>query len=144
MNRELLDLLYRSFDADLTEEERQRLDEALATSEALQTEKERITSIREVLSKNATDSFKPLFTERVMRALETAEETDVSTDVFFESLYRFFRPVALAAAAAAILLVSMNLWDSDDITLAAALGMQEDSIEVMFETPLEAILEEPL
>jgi len=144
MNEEILELLYRSFDTGLTAEDRLRLDQALGSSEVLRAEKERIASMRNVISNSTTRSFKPFFAERVMRAIENDEDKHLSTDLFFESLYRFFRPVAVIAAAAVVLMISLNLWDSDDVTLAAVLGVQEDSIEEMFETPLETILEEPL
>lgn len=144
MNEKMLELLYRTFDDRLTEEERKRLDEALAASEELRAEKERISAMRSAISSNAAVSFEPFFAERVMNRIRDLEKADAGEDLFFESLYRMFRPLALAASLAVFTLISWNLSKSDDISLSAAFAVQEEHSDNLLQTPLESILEESL
>ena len=50
--------------------------------------------------------------------------------------------VALVGAVAAVVLVAVNLSSADDLTIAAAFGMEEQvGLEQLIEPPVEAILE---
>jgi anti-sigma factor RsiW len=142
MKRDNLELLYRSFDSRLTQEEAQRLEEALSESEELRSEKERIIAMRETLASDSARGFSPLFPERVMGRIRALEEKEAGEELFFESLYRMFRPIALAAAAAAVTSITLNLRESDDYSLSAAFAAQEESIDNLMQTPLESFLEE--
>ncbi len=141
MNEKMLELLYRSFDDRLTEGERKELDEALAVSEELRVEKERITAMRNSISSNRAVSFGPFFADRVMNRIRGLETTDSGEEIFFESLYRMFRPLALAASVAIFTLISWNLRKSEDISLSAAFAVQEEHRVDLLQTPLESILE---
>ena len=70
------------------------------------------------------------------------ENSGSSKDLFFESMYRLFKPIAVSGVAVALLLITLNLFTSDDITLAAAFGMSDKGIEEFLETPLVSVLEE--
>ena len=144
MNHEILELLYRSFDERLTEEERKRLDQALAASDELRAERERIAAMREAISSTAASSFGPLFAERVMDRIREGDEPEAALEPFFDSLWRFFKPLAGVAAAAVITIMTLNLRDSGALSLSAAFAVHRESIDSLLETPLESILEEPL
>jgi anti-sigma factor RsiW len=144
MNEKMLELLYRSFDDRLTEEERTCLEEALSTSEELRAEKERVTGMRKSISSSAAASFEPFFAERVMNRIRGMEKADTDEDLFFESLYRMFRPLALAASVVVFTLISLNLRKSDNISLSAAFAVQEEYRDNLLQTPLESFLEESL
>ena len=144
MNEKILELLYRSFDDRLTEEERERLDEAIDASGELRAEKERLAAVREAISSTTVSSFGPFFAERVMNRIRDASEPDVTMEPFFESLYRFFKPLTAVAAAAVITIMTLNLRESGDLSLSAAFVTHRESVESLLETPLESILEEPL
>jgi anti-sigma factor RsiW len=141
MNETMLDLLYRSFDGPLDEEEDRRLGEALAGSDELRAEKARIAAMRAALADGAAGSFRPMFAQRVMHRI-TAAGAERNGDLLFEALLRLFRPLAVVGAAAAILAIALNLRESGEISLAAAFAPTEPAIEVLLETPLDAMLEE--
>ncbi len=142
MNEEILEILFRSFDGELTGEEQRRLDEALAGSRELREEKDRIVEMRDALAAGPSGSFSPFFAERVMRRVRAMSDTEAGPEPFFRSLYRLFKPVAALATAAIIVLMAINLWKSDEITVAAAFAAREDNFEILLETPLESILKE--
>jgi anti-sigma factor RsiW len=144
MNEHILELLYRSLDGPLGETEQRQLEAALAASRELRAERERIIAMRDALSSSAPDSFGPFFTERVMRRILTSEDTESHEDLFFVSLYRLFRPLVAVGAALVITLVTLNLWESDEVSLAAALSASGDTVDVFLKTPLESFLEESL
>jgi hypothetical protein len=142
MNKKILKLLYRSFDSQLTRQEQQQLDEALANSRALREERERIISLRNDISSLTVNSFKPFFAERVMQQINRLHNTEQSLYPFFESLWYLFRRVVIAGAVVVIILISHNLWVSHDITLASALGASQPTVEELLKTPFDLILEE--
>ena len=58
MKKTLLELLYRSFDTQLSAQENDKLEEALAKSEELRRERERIRNLRAEISQHGKASFK--------------------------------------------------------------------------------------
>jgi anti-sigma factor RsiW len=142
MNDKILELLYRSFDADLTHEEQMALDEALAASEQLRAEKRRIEAMRQSISSSAVDTFKPFFATRVMQQVaESAEPREVSEGLFRGLVYAF-RRVALAGAMIIAAFIIYNVAASDQVSFTTVLGAPEISIEEVFEPPLNSLLED--
>ena len=143
MDEKILELLYRSFDSDLTDDEQRLLDEALETSRELRKEKYRVEEMRNVLSAGAAVSFGPFFAERLMHRVRALSGAGAGPESFFRSLYRLFKPVAVLATAAILTLIAINLQKSDEFSVAAAFAAhQTDDIEILLETPLESILKE--
>ena len=142
MNERILELLYRSFDEELTAGEGGRLREALAASEALRHEKDRIETMRKMVSASGRDTFKPFFAERVMRQVAGLREGSSGMCTLQEWLSRVFRRVAIVGAAVAAGLVLLNLVQADGVSLAAAFGISEVPIEEILELPVESILED--
>lgn len=141
MKDELLDLLYRSYDGDLTAEEQSRLREGLASSPDLRAEKERLEQLRGAIKSGATESFEPFFAERVMQRLEVEPKSINGLTGLVDSLAQAFRRVAVVGAAAAVILIALNLSSSEDKSLAAAFGVEESSVEYLVGSPLESVLE---
>jgi anti-sigma factor RsiW len=141
MTDELLDLLYRSFDGELDRAEQCRLDQALAQSEMLREERDRILTIRESLSAGAAESFRPFFAERVINRLMAEAGEKSGAETFPESLSYVFRRVAFVGAAAVIGLAIFNIARSDTVSPTAALGVPEITIEEVMETPFESVME---
>jgi anti-sigma factor RsiW len=141
IDKGILELLYRSFDDDLTDRERAKLEKALASSEALKVERERIASMREAVSASRASGFGYMFTERVMKRVRSADLADETTPAFFESLSRVFRPVAIAGLAAAVALMVYNIVESRHLSFSAALGVPEVTLEEVLESPLDSVLE---
>ena len=139
MNPSIRDLLYRSFDDPLSDKEQKQLEEALAASSELGEEYERLVSLRRMISNNASASFAPWFTQRVMQRINTGDKSSSESEAFFSELSTMFRRVAFAAAIAAVMAVSYNLSQSDTFSLAASFGLrqqQEPTLEEMLDITL--------
>jgi hypothetical protein len=141
MDNKLKDLLYRSFDSDLNNKEQKNLDEALSQSKELRQEKELIASLRENIKGSKTTSFNPFFAERVLANIHSAEETDESEN-FFNSLFVFFRPIAIAATVLIIIIAGYNMSTTGHFSLAGALGVPEVTVDDVYDPILALVTEE--
>lgn len=139
MKPELLELLYRSFDMELTAEQKKELDLALAESEQLRDEKERLLRLRSSLAASRGE-FKPFFEARVLERIRS-ELPELALDRMVESLAVMFRRVALAGAFCALILAAVNLIGSDDFSVGALFAMQDEPAEEIFQTPYEQVME---
>ncbi len=137
MNEMLLDLLYRSFDEELSKEEQIMLDKALASSLELNKEKDRIAEMRKAIAENAERSFKPFFSARVMQRIK-ADETE--QDDFFTSLVWTFRRFAIIGAITIILLLANSILVDKSISIDTALAMPQLTLEDTWQ--LDIMLEE--
>jgi len=144
MKKRVLQLLYRSFDAELMLEEKQELEAALKMSPQLREERERVIALRESVSAGAAQSFGPFFAERVMRAITSAAEKRNGVETFFASLQLAFRRVALVGAVAILLLLAYNFAKSGYVSVEAAFGMPQETLTEVLESPFNATLEELL
>ena len=147
IDERILELLYRSFDDDLSGSELAELEAALAVSEDLRKEKEEIASMRKTVSASGAKGFGYMFTERVMKRIEadragSSEVVKEGAPTLFESLLRAFRPVAIAGVAAVLALMVYNIVDNRDLSFSAALGVPETTLEEELESPLASVLEE--
>jgi len=141
MNQNIIKLLYRSFDGELTPEEKIKLKLALQNSSSLRAEKDRIESLRKRLASPANYAFKPFFAERVMQKIMVLTEKKPVQELFFESLYSLFRPALIAVTILLFALISYNLSKSDQITLNKAIAQPEVSLEQLL-NPLEYLIED--
>lgn len=130
MNKKILKLLYKSFDADLSEKEKSLLENALNTSELLREEKLKIEKMRKTVSDSVEKSFSPFFAERVMQKIEEPKSNLNDTiDEYFNSLVLSFRRVALAGSVVVLVLLINNFITGGGISLDTALSLQQVSIE---------------
>jgi len=127
MNKELMDLLYRSFDASLGQDEQARLEEALASDPGLRKEKESLERIRSGIVGSAAKSFNPGFAGRVMAGIH--QENKETSERLFESIHLLFRPLAIAASIVIIAMASFNMYKSQSISWESVLVVPEVSIE---------------
>jgi hypothetical protein len=144
MKKKLLELLYLSFDGCLSDEERRLLEDELARSPRLREEKRRIEEIRQAVGRQAVRSFRPFFTQRVMHAIATSQEAQNGLERFAKALQLAFRRVALVGATAILLLLAFNFVKSGHVSVAGALGMSQDTLEDVLESPFDATLEDLL
>jgi hypothetical protein len=135
-DKRILKLLYRSLDSDLDDKDQKKLDNALEGSEELRQEKERILVQRQVLVKNASQSFGPFFADRVMNRIERLSPKKNGLEAFYESFMAAFRKVAIVSVVVLVILVSYNLIKSDIVP--------EDELFFMADTTIEEILDLPL
>ena len=153
IDERILELLYRSFDDDLSGAELAELEAALAASEDLRRQRDEIASMRRTVSESGAEGFGYMFAERVMRrieaqrggAVERAGESEAlkgAAPSVFDSLLRAFRPVAIAGAAAVLALMAYNIVDNREVSFSAALGVQETTLEEALDSPMASVLEE--
>lgn len=135
MNKNILKLLYRSFDDDLSEKERNELKEALKNSEELRKEREKILAQRKTISESGAQSFKPFFAERVMARIDAlSEKTEI--EPFYETLKAVFRPVAIASAVAMVALILYNIGIGDILSSEEVFFASDATFEEILQLPL--------
>ena len=136
MDKKILRLLYRSFDDELNQEEKERLDRALKGSEELREEKERILAQRQALAASSVFSFKPFFAERVMSRIESLGNKKNGFESFYETLLSMFRRFAIIGAAILLLLLIYNLQTGDILSTDDILYASDFTFEKILNLPL--------
>ncbi len=141
MDEKLKKLLYRSFDTDLSPEEKKQLDIALRQSSDLKIEKDRISALRDNIASGKKQSFEPFFADRVMgRVYDIDKENE--EDLFFERLFALFRPVAIAATVLIVIAIGYNIGSSGQISLEGALAVPEVTLDEVYDPTLTLAMEE--
>ncbi|MFQ5641573.1 MAG: hypothetical protein ACE5IR_26665 [bacterium] len=135
MNERILKLLYRSFDAPLSQEEEMELLQALSASSQLREEQKRLAEMRGMLKDEATRSFRPFFAARVMHRIK--HEKTAGED-FVESLVWIFRRIALAGGLAILFLVITHLFVENHRSLNSVFGIPQYTLAETWQ------LEDPL
>ncbi|MGE5341291.1 MAG: hypothetical protein ACM3SY_07390 [Candidatus Omnitrophota bacterium] len=109
--KKIIQLLYRSLDNRLSQNEENILATALENSAELRREKEYLERQRREISHTAIHSFKPFFAERVMMQVNAlaGQPNGLDIQTFYGSLVSVFRRVAIAGSAVCILLFFLNL-----------------------------------
>lgn len=134
MDEKIRELLYRSFDDDLSPEEKNQLKDALEKSAELRTEKEKLSHLRKEISGTTEKSFAPFFADRVMNRIYAEKEMkSYSMDDFFNSLAWSFKRIALAASFAVILILAINLFKEENISLDSLLAMPQITVKETWE-----------
>lgn len=140
MNRRIRNFLYRSFDGKLRKEDQNLLEEALSRSPNLSREKRQIEIMRKRLVLQTHFSFRERFADRVMVQIKLLKTMDVGA-LFHESVFQFFRPMAIAATILIIAMISYNLVKSDRVSWEDVMVVPEVTIEDAYD-PLLALNEE--
>ena len=128
MGKHLQELLMSSFDEALNEAERQELSRALAESENLSKEKEKLEQIRALVSKNQA-SYRPYFASRVMNRLENLKHAGSFENDESQYLSLAFNRLAVSGALAIILLLGITYFTTGSLSLDAILGISDLSTE---------------
>jgi len=133
MDNNLYNLLLRSFDAQLTEDELRRLENALASSEELRAMKQEIVDLRMKVQTVKGETFKPFFLDRVLERLSKPQQ---QIGDYFASV---FRAVAVGAAVLVIIFTVYNVRRENALTIDSALGIHHPTLEqvLALEEPFE-------
>jgi len=133
MEKNLYNLLLRSFDAPLKDEERRQLDRALDASGDLREMRKEIVTLRDGLQATRQSSLKPFFAERVMERLRAPEQ---SLADYFVSV---FRNVAIGATVLVVVCSVYNITHANAFTLESVLGIHQPTLEqvLALEAPFE-------
>jgi len=125
MDKKVTDLLYRSCQGALSDEEQKWLDEALARSEELRKEKELIDAFFKTARSSSEPSFAPFFDDRVMKKIKAGGNESSVLEPFLDAIMYAFRRVAVAGLVFALAIIVLNLGSSETISLASAFGIPE-------------------
>jgi hypothetical protein len=136
MDKKILKLLYRSFDDELNEKEREQLEKALKKSKELQEEREQIIAQRQALAASSEPSFKPFFAERVMNRIESLGRRNNGLESFYEILLLMFRRFAVIGAALLLLLLIYNLQTGDILSSEEMMFASDFTFEEFLNLPL--------
>lgn len=113
VDRKKVELLYRSFDSELTEKQRRRLEAALADSAELRGEKDRILDLRKAIAESSGRSFRPGFADRTLARAQSARPTPGAADLLFESFKGVFRRIAVVSVLLLVALAAYSLTHRD-------------------------------
>lgn len=143
MNQKYLELLYRSFDEKLTQDEEIELKNALNESEGLRQEKMSMVAMRSKIAESKTTSFKPFFAERLMARISSMEK-ETTSNAFLQSLVWAFKPALIAGLVVALVLVFLNLGSIDYSQLAGGQEKNITNIDEFVEETTNNLIEEAL
>jgi len=133
MSDYIIDLLYRSFDRELSEDEANQLEAALSESAELRDEKARIEKLRNIFTDAPAEKFSPYFAQRLMNKIKYSEQPDSETEHFMDEFMYVFRRIAVMGAACAIFILAYNFIVFDQISLGAIFGIPEVTFEEIAE-----------
>jgi len=127
MDKEMLHLLQRSYDDELSAAEAEMLEEALCGNSKLRAEKKKLDAIRRVLGEEDY-TFGDYFSENVMTRIEMEEKVEQG-NLF---LYAFNR-IALPGLVAAIILLLFTVFSSGSLSLESIMGIESMQTEYLSE-----------
>jgi len=120
MNKEEFERLYlQSLEMPIERSQQLHLDEALATHRILQHSAHQFTTLRALFEPQEPSSFGPFFAERVTNYIK-----NLKNEVDYQ-LFAFFKKYQLAAIGIVVALVILNLFQSDQFSIASFLGFEE-------------------
>jgi len=143
-NKKTVDLLYRSFDGELTPDQQELLIKALQGSHELQRTQQRLSTMRRVVADNGSSHFAPFFVTRVMHRINTVQSMPDRAGEFFDSLAYVFRRVVLIGGIAVIVLFSVQLFQKDSEINLASETVSEMTLDDVLGSAFSTTLEEAL
>lgn len=137
--QELEKLMYKSFDAPLTEDEKNILESELKASAVFMEEYQNLLKIRTAVRNSAKDTFEPFFEERLMSNLNRSLKHEKTYDYLSAPLFSSFGKIAAAAIVILIILITYNLNNGNNYSINNLLGKSETNIASVFD-PLQNTL----
>lgn len=134
--KKLLKLLYRSFDADLSEKKNLRLEKALNESKDLRDEKELIHSRRQAAADSAGKAFGPYFADRVMAQIATIGDKKDPQESFYDALMLGFKRLAVVGALVMLVLLFVNVFQGQIIPVDEAFFASDLALEEILNLPV--------
>ncbi len=115
------ELLIKSLDAKLSNEERALLMNLLENDHEIKKYSRQYEKLREMLLRQEPDSFGPFFAERIVNKIKNLKK-EFDYQIFF-----FFKKYQLAAMGIVIALIVLNIIFSDQLTLKSVLGFEDQN-----------------
>jgi hypothetical protein len=134
MNKKILDLLYRSFDKELSSAERKHLNEMLQKSKKLRSEQQNIKLMRDSITSSAEQSFSPTFSDQVMARLRMKKQKQTNgVEDFLDSLLWAFKRIALVGSLVTLLLIGFSTIQKGKLSLDSLLALPQVNLEETLE-----------
>jgi hypothetical protein len=115
------ELLIKSLDAKLSNEERSMLMNLLEHDHEVKRYSRQYEKLRQMLLRPEPDSFGPFFAERIVNKIKNLKK-EIDYQIFF-----FFKRYQLAAVGIVIALIVLNIIFSDQLTLKSVLGLEDQN-----------------
>ncbi len=135
MNKKMLRLMYKSFDIELKQREKIKLNEAIMGAKKLQEEKEQIEKMRGLFEKSRVYSFTPHFAEMVIQRIREKEPL-CHIELINEWLRSVFSRFAFVSVILLIALVTYNLILGEMLTSDELIFSSGVIFEELFNLPL--------
>ena len=124
------ELLLKSYDAPVTARERELLSSLMQNDHGLRQQGDQYSRIRELLLRPAPDSFGPFFAERIMQQLKQ-RTSEIDYLIFF-----FFKKYQVLVVGVLVALLITNLLLTDQLSLKALFGIEQQTNEDIFSIDL--------
>ncbi|MFC2161012.1 hypothetical protein ACFLRX_05100 [Acidobacteriota bacterium] len=135
-HKRILNLLYRSFDTDLSKKKKLRLEKALNESKDLKDEKELIHSRRQAIADSAEKTFRPYFSDRVMAQIAAIEDQKEPLESFYDALFYGFKRLAVVGALIMIVLLFFNVFQGHIISVEEIFFTSDLVMEEILNLPI--------
>ena len=119
--KSLQELLYKSYDEDLSDSEKLKLEQGLIEHEELMEEKLSLDKMRKRLA-GFEANFDPGFADDVMNAIQNANKNQIDS---LQLTFNIFKRVALSGVAAVIILLFTIYFTDGSLSLDAIFGLSD-------------------
>ncbi len=117
------ELLLKSYDAPVSAREREELSMQMQNDPTLRRQSDQYVKIREMMLRTEPDSFGPFFAERIANQLKQ-RVNEIDYLIFF-----FFKKYQVLALGVLVALLVTNLLLTDQLSLKALFGVEQETTE---------------
>ncbi len=117
------ELLLKSYDAPVSAHEREALAAQMQSDPTLRRQSDQYVKIRELMLRTDPDSFGPFFAERIVNQLKQ-RVNEIDYLIFF-----FFKKYQVLALGVLVALLVTNLLFTDQLSIKALFGVDQDATE---------------
>lgn len=117
------ELLLKSYDAAVSAREREELSMQMQNDPTLRRQSDQYVKIREMMLRTEPDSFGPFFAERIVNQLKQ-RVNEIDYLIFF-----FFKKYQVLALGVLVALLVTNLLLTDQLSLKALFGVEQETTE---------------
>ncbi|MBU0559896.1 MAG: hypothetical protein KJ799_18170 [Bacteroidetes bacterium] len=135
------EIILKSLDSELSEEEKRFLDEEIQKHPELQSERDWHMKLRGEISTLSSAEFSSDFELKVMNRIRTTKHEERESGNLFLQLALPFKRVVLPAMIVLIILLTYNLTITESVSAESLIGMSTVPMEDLFDPGTTLILE---
>src|SRR6478609_7407639 len=117
------DLFLQSLDGNISDEQKNKLNEAMNSDFVLRKNADQFIKLRTSLLRKEEESFGPFFAERIINQIKSLKK-EIDYQIFF-----FFKKYQLAAIGVVVALAVLNIVLSDNLSVKSVLGFEEEQVD---------------